>query len=46
MHQFGHASLTMLERHYARWLPSANLSAGSGFDRAVGRSWGVAGNGE
>lgn len=46
MHQLGHASLTMLERHYARWLPSANLSAGTGFDRAVGRSWGAAGNGE
>jgi len=33
MHQLGHGSLTMLERHYAEWMPTANINAGAGFDR-------------
>ena len=32
MHQLGHGSLTMLERHYAEWMPTANITAGAGFD--------------
>lgn len=33
MNQLGHRSLTMLERHYAQWMPKANTDAGIGFDR-------------
>lgn len=33
MEQLGHTTLSMLEQHYAKWMPSANTSAGSGFDR-------------
>lgn len=32
MNQLGHSSLVMLERHYAKWMPKANTSAGRGFD--------------
>lgn len=32
MNQLGHSSLVMLERHYAKWMPKANTTAGQGFD--------------
>lgn len=31
MNQLGHSSLVMLERHYAKWMPRANETAGKGF---------------
>lgn len=31
--QMGHTTLQMLERHYAKWIPSANPTAGSAFSK-------------
>lgn len=36
MNQLGHTSLTMLERHYAKWMPRANTTAGKGFEAIAG----------
>lgn len=36
MEQMGHTSLQMLERHYAKWMRSANRAAGSAFSEMTG----------
>jgi integrase len=37
MNQLGHTTLSMLERHYAKWMPVANTAAGAGFDALAAR---------